>query len=172
MYDTLFAGPALVCQYRIVVKERKYPQCENAECSMHHKRCSAATQFCTRCGKAVGYDVVGYEDADVEHEDVHMALCSVGSGGKDTGIGNDGEALSLIDSNYCSVLPEKTHILLPNVARGQPREFNIDDAFCMIGSRIKVEEEKKWLEEKFAPEIEALKKIYEKVIVDWVCLSY
>ena len=163
-YQSIYAGPVLLCRHETIQKQQRFPRCENTQCRVFHKRAVRDTPKCLQCGQDMGQEVATFEAPSVDANDIAEALLSVGRE----------DALEFIHEDWCSEVLDGHHIFIPGHHNTEPpREFhNSDDACCIMHSHIDFDAEKGWMAENYKDVIEALKKLYVNVWVDWSFLVY
>jgi hypothetical protein len=151
-YVRLYFGPYLECTYKPKKKTVPVHGCTNTSCEEYPRpnTLSGRGNFCQTCGSATGAAAVEVDDRPDRYDVV-------------------GDTLH--EMRTC----EDDRILLaPNVRRsellrpGDPREaFSPGEPFEIDPREIDHEEDLRWLEVRYAPEIEKLRAAYATVKPKW-----
>lgn len=166
LYQSLYAGPVLLCRYENIAQQVRFPRCDNPQCRAYHKRALRESPQCPHCGEDMGAEVIDRECPSVTDKDVQTALEAIGS---------REDVLLDIHHDWCSEIPDCHHVYIPQFYKDQepPRNFRLgDEEACIFHSHLDIDGEKGWMARVYAEEIEALKKLYTNVWVDWSFLVY
>lgn len=153
MSKCLYVGPYFECTQRAAKTKVSVHGCTNKECQAYPRQegRDSSAKFCPVCGTRIGTVIVEVDylaDAyEVIGDEMHN-LC------------------------YCS--SNRKVLLAPNVKRkGDPRwELDDDGEVHLDLSKVKHEDEMRWLEKAFAPELKKLRAAFAKVEVKWGVHQY
>ncbi len=155
MSTTTYVGPFVRCEYHLIKVPNPHKVCFND--STHY---TYGGDYCNKCGAKIVTVDHGRDEASVSYWTVFS----------DAGL--DEDHMSECHGEGCEVGAElQEHWYIRNHSRGEPRDFSFgahDPAGLYAnGLEIDIDAEKSWLEKAFAPEIKALRSVYDTVTVTW-----
>jgi len=160
-FSTTYIGPALLAKFSMIEVLAPYYGCGNSNCTSFQSPRDHG--YCPVCGQACS--LLTHRTTTQESPGENQIFSKLQLAGLTL------DTLTRIENRYVDNTPESTHIWIPNAYRNPPRIFVSYRKFFVDVRQINIEDELKWFQEAYGPELAVIIAEYQSSTYSWVVIN-